>query len=983
MAGEGAHVPLDEDRPAPRSPEQAPDRRGGSLTESHSAAVPNPGGVDSPAEEELVMHQPGIQPYAADYEDAEQQDERNKVGVPLEEVLKHMQHRCQASQLGVDFIRYVPFLIMFCFFFFAGRDITANYYVVRVVKDILMGNPLPQSEIVKFYSDIAGAGDYMYWLNDVMVPNIWKDCGRSEPLRNLPPPWNVQLYAQGQNYLLGAMRLRTHRVQNSSCGLNAEVWENASSMQCYAQWSTGDQQTRWGGWGWDTTQDTEVQQPPFPSPIEYPGYDLVTHLGSGTWRVEWPPTDAQLGELHLWYNDRAVDLSNATLSDGTAAGPEDGSGPHAAADLRTRTAWRSAGKVPLVITFDAPQYVDQYTFSTPTCATCSNLRDPVAWRLEGRRGTDDSVHAWTALHSVGTQDESGFTPSGQKGQQQQRFPSGGRRLSASFAWRQLRFTPLRVRGQSIPADSPGHWYKHYKCTDIQKHSLVSYVVGDVDQYHCGGYVVDIPFNESCATAGAVTGALASTNYPFFDNYATRFTMVEFFLYSVQMGTFTSVKLFNEQASCGSWTNKWQIRTFLVWTSRQVGQTVFDFFFLAFVFYFCYRFIMDWLSTYRGHPPGDFRTRGKCFAFLVPSEAGQGFWNLLELANLCIFLTVFGIRLTWFADSQEAAEHIRFPFPPRYPAELDNLLNLYMLQVYLNAVNTVITFLKFLKYVRLNSRLNILTETISLKADNMFACLIIFVFILTAYSLSGYALFGTTVPEYRSVDRSFSTLMRMLLGDFDYVTLRDENRVLAGVFFWSFIVTGLFLMLNFLIAILSEGFAQVSQRQTEVPLEEQIVRAWVGFKRMMRPQRLIQGIRMSLKGQSRAQLLVLATIELEERKQQLDRHREEEGMQAEEDAVGEAALVYRMQLPHYLGENTCELLGADFLDDLWDDLLYEWEITQLNSQKRKEQDDEQMVQDAVAGAIKGQFDEADVMDVKMQGLETELNSLYTMLSAQPG
>jgi len=51
-------------------------------------------------------------------------------------------------------------------------------------------------------------------------------------------------------------------------------------------------------------------------------------------------------------------------------------------------------------------------------------------------------------------------------------------------------------------------------------------------------------------------------------------------------------------------------------------------------------------------------------------------------------------------------------------------------------------------------------------------------------------------------------MRMLLGDFDYPSLRRENRVLAGLFFWSFSVLCLFLLLNFIIAIIVEAYMKV-------------------------------------------------------------------------------------------------------------------------------------------------------------------------------
>lgn len=45
---------------------------------------------------------------------------------------------------------------------------------------------------------------------------------------------------------------------------------------------------------------------------------------------------------------------------------------------------------------------------------------------------------------------------------------------------------------------------------------------------------------------------------------------------------------------------------------------------------------------------------------------------------------------------------------------------------------------------------------------------------------------------------------MLIGDFDYDSMWMENRWLTPLFFWSFVVLALFLLLNFIIGILADG-----------------------------------------------------------------------------------------------------------------------------------------------------------------------------------
>ena len=118
------------------------------------------------------------------------------------------------------------------------------------------------------------------------------------------------------------------------------------------------------------------------------------------------------------------------------------------------------------------------------------------------------------------------------------------------------------------------------------------------EYHCGGYIVEIPFTASCADALAVVHAMRDPSCPFVDSFATRFVTVEFFAYHPAIDTHFSAKLYAEQMSGGGWIPAMQLRAFIVFTSQMVGKTIFDFFFLAFVLYYLFAFFRDMVRYYR-------------------------------------------------------------------------------------------------------------------------------------------------------------------------------------------------------------------------------------------------------------------------------------------------------------------------------------------------------------------------------------------------
>ena len=351
-------------------------------------------------------------------------------------------------------------------------------------------------------------------------------------------------------------------------------------------------------------------------------------------------------------------------------------------------------------------------------------------------------------------------------------------------------------------------------------------------YHCGGYIVEIPFNASCAQAMEYVDLLTSEACPFVDDIATRFVVMEFFTYLPAHDTFYSVKMINEVTAGGGWIPTSQFRAFILFTSQRTAQAILDFFFLAFVLYYCVSFVMNLKEFYH-----DERSVLKYFL---------NFWTLLEAVNVVTYLTVFGLRWTWWSES--VSVHKQFPFGNAYP-NLEQSLWVYSQMRYALAFNFILTFLKVLKYLKISQKLNVIAVTFDKSQSDVLGLLVIFVLVITGYAVAGTSLFGAQMWWFSSIDRSFSGLMFMIMGEMDYLGMKAVNPILAGLYFWSFLILSFFLLLNFIVAVVSEAFNQAGEQEWSMPLVDAFMLTIDGAVKALRPRAIIREIKLSCRRRS--------------------------------------------------------------------------------------------------------------------------------------
>lgn len=105
----------------------------------------------------------------------------------------------------------------------------------------------------------------------------------------------------------------------------------------------------------------------------------------------------------------------------------------------------------------------------------------------------------------------------------------------------------------------------------------------------------------------------------------------------------------------------------------------------------------------------------------------------------------------------------------------------------NAFNAFLTWVKETRYLSFIPKFKILIGTLAEAASELWAFVIICMFVLFGSSQAFSLAFGTAVYGYRNLSQSFFTLARALLGDFDFEELRINKPFLGPLMFFIFVM----------------------------------------------------------------------------------------------------------------------------------------------------------------------------------------------------
>ncbi|NXX81390.1 PK2L2 protein, partial [Urocolius indicus] len=140
-----------------------------------------------------------------------------------------------------------------------------------------------------------------------------------------------------------------------------------------------------------------------------------------------------------------------------------------------------------------------------------------------------------------------------------------------------------------------------------------------------------------------------------------------------------------------------------------------------------------------------------------------------------------------------------------------------------AVNIFFAFIKVFKYISLNKTMTQLSSTLSRCAKNIIGFAVMFFTIFCAFAQLGYLVFGSQVEEFSTFQNCIFTQFRIVLGDFDFKTTEEANRILGPLYFITFVFFVFFILLNMFLAIINDTYSEVKADFEMIPSHELHIR----------------------------------------------------------------------------------------------------------------------------------------------------------------
>ena len=241
---------------------------------------------------------------------------------------------------------------------------------------------------------------------------------------------------------------------------------------------------------------------------------------------------------------------------------------------------------------------------------------------------------------------------------------------------------------------------------------------------------------------------------------------------------------------------------------------------------------------------------------------ESVWNYIDVVSITIHL---GVTVMWIIFSRvgcprfDPSIHYKiyknidasaFQTKLFHDHEFTSLGNMFtdmyalvtFLQSYMavSGINIILLMLRILKLMDFQPRLGVITHTLGLAAPDLIHFFTIFMMVFTGFAFIGHVIFGFGSVYFSTFEESFHTLFKNLLGDVEYfvvdlVELPGLTYVVAMIYFYSFNIMVLFILFNFLLAIIVDAFGEVKANASETisvhtELNPMISDSWRSFSK---------------------------------------------------------------------------------------------------------------------------------------------------------
>lgn len=184
------------------------------------------------------------------------------------------------------------------------------------------------------------------------------------------------------------------------------------------------------------------------------------------------------------------------------------------------------------------------------------------------------------------------------------------------------------------------------------------------------------------------------------------------------------------------------------------------------------------------------------------------WNMVDWANLIFFYLTIIWRIR--VETSESPDMVNIDAYESYRAYVWD----FSMEAYFNMVNGGLLYFKLFKYLNTSKKMRLLFALFYKTSSDMFFFVVILCVFYMAYGLGGYLIFSSDVSDYRQLHIAVLNLFRYTVTDMDYDSLKQSSVVVGAIFYVSWTLTMLLILVNVFVAILSEGYEDVQDENRE-------------------------------------------------------------------------------------------------------------------------------------------------------------------------
>lgn len=317
-------------------------------------------------------------------------------------------------------------------------------------------------------------------------------------------------------------------------------------------------------------------------------------------------------------------------------------------------------------------------------------------------------------------------------------------------------------------------------------------------YFVVGFVQNLPNDANDSMK--ITGNLSVSGW--LDRY-TRAIFSEFAIYNANTNLFCVVTLLFEQLPTGSLTPYPSILTLRLF--RYTGGEMYfvltcEIVYLLFSVFFVVKEIRLFVKKGREHLKNP--------------------WSVLEIFVTLLSLSAVGLYFTRLKFTKDALrdmnnDHSGF-VSFHYTAFLDEWLKCIM------GIIVFLSFLKLFRLLRFNRRMSLLQQVLKRCFIQLISFLFMFALAFLAFALLACLVFGQAMEGFGTFLTSCASLMDTILGKFTLKGMMEANRIIGPIFFYTYTISMVFVLINMFLSIINDAFAEVRSDVEKQSNEYEIV-----------------------------------------------------------------------------------------------------------------------------------------------------------------